>query len=250
MSMFISHRHFNPGWLPTLVTLALLALLVNLGLWQLERAEHKRAMLSAHDTRTALPSVAFGHLEASDPQNRYRHIYARGVYDNRQQILLDNQVNQGQPGYHVYTPFLPDGSDVAILVNRGWVPWGETRTRLPDISLESTTVTLNGRIDQPANPGIRLGDALAQPDWPKVMPYIDYGPLSERLGYPLKSAVILLDPDQPQGFRREWQLDFAGFGPERHVGYAVQWFALSATLLVLYGLFGWQRRSVNGDDTL
>lgn len=245
--MLVSHRPFNPGWLPTLVTLALLVLLLNLGFWQLERAEQKRAMLSAHDTRTALAPVALNRLDVSDPQNRYRRIYTRGVYDNRQQIFLDNQVHQGQPGYHVYTPFLPDGADAAILVNRGWVPWGETRARLPDISLENPAVTLNGRIDQPANPGIRLGDALAQTGWPKVVPYIEYSPLSEQLGYPLATTVILLDADQPQGFRREWQLDFAGFGPERHIGYAVQWFALSVTLLVLYGVFGWQRRSVNGD---
>lgn len=241
MSILRSGERSRPGWVLTLATLVLLGLLLNLGFWQLDRAAEKRAMLAAHEERMNLSPIALTRLELSDTESRYRPVVSHGVYDDNRQILLDNQISRGQPGYHVYTPFLPHGADTATLVNRGWVSWGESRARLPDIRIDEPTVTLSGRIDQPANPGIRLGDALAHPDWPKVMPYIDYMQLSEALGYPLEPAIILLDPDQPQGFRREWRLDFGGFGPERHVGYAVQWFALSAVLLVLYGLFGWRR---------
>lgn len=238
-------RAFRPGWIPTLITLIVLGLMLGLAFWQLERAAEKRAMLAMHGEWMESPPVELNRLDLDDPTNRYRAIVSHGVYDTGRQILLDNQVEQGQAGYHVYTPFLPEGSSTAILINRGWVPWGDSRALLPDVRLDQPEVTLSGRIDQPANPGIRLGDALAQPDWPKVMPYIDYQQLSEALGYPLEPAIVLLDPDRTQGFRREWQLDFGGFGPERHVGYAVQWFAMSVALLVLYVLFGWRRRETD-----
>ena len=58
--------------------------------------------------------------------------------------------------------------------------------------------------------------------------------LAAILGYPLRPSLILLEPEAPGGYRRDWQPRFGGFGPERHRGYAVQWFALAATLVILY----------------
>jgi surfeit locus 1 family protein len=42
----------------------------------------------------------------------------------------------------------------------------------------------------------------------------------------------LLDPAEPDGYARHWAPP--GFPPIRHIGYAVQWFALAAALLVIY----------------
>ena len=58
------------------------------------------------------------------------------------------------------------------------------------------------------------------------------GALAQELGYALLPVVLLLDPDQDQGFARDWTP--LQFGPERNVGYAVQWFGLAAALLVIY----------------
>jgi cytochrome oxidase assembly protein ShyY1 len=38
---------------------------------------------------------------------------------------------------------------------------------------------------------------------------------------------------------REWQLN--GFGPGRHLSYAVQWWGFATLALVLYGYLNWQR---------
>ncbi|MBE2293473.1 MAG: hypothetical protein IAF00_00925, partial [Phycisphaerales bacterium] len=78
--------------------------------------------------------------------------------------------------------------------------------------------------------------------WPRVIPYVDYPQLSTILGYPLQPAVILLAPEAPDGYWRDWRPRFGGLGPERHRGYAVQWFALAVTLIILYG-FAAMRRS-------
>ena len=45
--------------------------------------------------------------------------------------------------------------------------------------------------------------------------------------------MIRLDPDQPQGFRRDWR-PVTEMGPATHVGYAVQWFGLALALVVIY----------------
>lgn len=61
------------------------------------------------------------------------------------------------------------------------------------------------------------------------------------LSYPLKPVIILLNPEVGQGYWRDWQPSFGGFGPERHQGYAVQWFALSVALVILYVIAGIRR---------
>ena len=44
--------------------------------------------------------------------------------------------------------------------------------------------------------------------------------------------LVLLDPAEPDGYVRSWAPP--GFPPMRHIGYAVQWFALALTLLAIY----------------
>jgi surfeit locus 1 family protein len=46
------------------------------------------------------------------------------------------------------------------------------------------------------------------------------------------AEVILLDPGQPDGYLRNWSPP--GLPPLRHLGYAVQWFALAVALVVIY----------------
>ncbi|MFO1353072.1 MAG: SURF1 family protein [Gammaproteobacteria bacterium] len=222
----------------------MLALLLKLGFWQMERAHAKERLQAAFAASSATPAVPIAALDPSDPATHYRRVILQGRYDTEHQILLDNQIHQGQPGYHVYTPFIAVGMVQSILINRGWLPLGRSRQDVPDVTVTDTTLTLAGRIGQPANPGIRLASPTGESPWPRIVQYLDYAELSAALGYPLVPAVILLDPDSPQGYLRDWRPSFGGFGPERHYAYAVQWFALALTLMVIVVvLFGKRARS-------
>jgi surfeit locus 1 family protein len=65
------------------------------------------------------------------------------------------------------------------------------------------------------------------------MNFPTHAQLEDAYGRRLGARVLLLDPDMPDGFERRRQ-PTSGFGPERHLGYAVQWFALAATLVAIY----------------
>ena len=225
---------FRPAFFPTLATLLVLPVLIALGVWQLDRAHQKKVFQTAFQIQTALPAVSVTAVDLTDPRALYRRVKVKGHYDSGHQILLDNKIMDGQPGYHVFTPLWLPGGDRAILVNRGWVALGDSRERLPNIAVTDANIVLTGRVGQPANPGLRLDDTASASTWPRVVQYVDYETLSTDLSYPLAPAVILLDPESPSGYRREWRPSFAGFGPERHQGYAVQWFALAVTLMVIY----------------
>lgn len=236
---------FQPALIPSLVTLFFLALLLSLGFWQLGRAKQKDVLQQRFTTQLTAPYREVSQVPLDDPVSRYRKVVLQGRYDAEHQILLDNQVHQGTAGYHVFTPLRRVGETSAILINRGWVPLGASRQQLPVVSVNESNRVVRGRVSQPANPGLRLDGAPPLPNdaWPRVVQYLDYDQIAEQLGYPLEPAIILLDPDMEEGYRRAWRPTFGGLGPARHRGYAVQWFSLAAALIIIYGVVNTRRRS-------
>ena len=239
-SIRIGGFRFKPTLIPSLITFIVFPLLLSLGFWQLNRANYKEALEMDFAAQLNLPYAPIEQLDLSEKNVRYRRVSATGRYDGTHQILLDNQVLNGQPGYHVFTPLRFEDSAQAVLVNRGWVPLGTSRQQLPVIDVTDAKVTLRGQLAQPANPGMRLTNPN-DAQWPQVVQYLDYDEMAAALGYALAPVVILLDPDMSNGYQRYWRPTPVGFGPERHQGYAVQWFALAATLLVIYCVVNTQR---------
>ncbi len=246
--MWLREVTFRPGLVPSLVTIVMFCVLLGLGFWQLDRARQKESLQHAFLARTSLPPVPLSSLDIEDPGTRYYKVSAQGRYDVEHQILLDNQVQAGRPGYHVYTPLQLTGESVGILVNRGWVALGESRQSVPDLTIVVRDVNIAGSLGQPANPGIRLqAESNAAVSWPQVVGYVDYRELAEDLGYPLAPTVMLLSPESGEGFLREWRPHVPGMGPQRHRGYALQWFSLAATLVVIYVVVNMRRRERSGE---
>jgi surfeit locus 1 family protein len=173
---------------------------------------------------------------------RYAQIRVEGNYDTQRQFLLDNISHEGRPGYEVLTPLhRPDGH--TLLVNRGWVPMTGPRSALPDVRFDSNdTLAVTGRLDNLPVVGIPLGHVPppAGSSWPKLTSFPTMADLSAALGVPLESRQLLLDAGEPFGFVRAWQLD-SGFGPARHLSYAVQWWSFATLALGLYGYLNWHR---------
>lgn len=230
MALRVGNRVFAPRVLATLVMLLLVIALLSLGRWQLERMREKQALFAAFD------AGATSTLQLSavplDQAHLYRHVSATGRYDSTHQILLDNMTHDGRAGFRVLTPLIAAGG--TLLVDRGWVPLGITRDQLPDVSVTEGDRTIQGRLGDLPAPGIELASAPtpANAPWPRVLSYPKLPELAAALDRPLDPWVLLLDSDQADGFLREWRP--ATFPPERHLGYAVTWFALAVTLLALY----------------
>lgn len=222
------------GWPIFTAYLVLLALLCNLGFWQLRRAVEKQALLDAQQAALFAPTLDLnGDVLIDVAEYRYRPASLRGHYDQAHQILLDNQVMDGKPGYLVLTPFLPGNGQAAVLVNRGWVAMGGSRDTVPDLSIADPVDQVQGRINRFPEPGIRLQGAEVPGDsWPVRVQVIDTRLVAAKLGYAVADYQIELNPDQPAGYRREWKTAVT-IPPEKHRAYAVQWFGLALTLTVL-----------------
>ena len=231
--MVVPSRRFRPRFAPTLVTTLLLCLLVSLGFWQLDRAEQKKELLSQYQRNAADAAVAIdGNLRAVG-DFRYRRAVAFGRFLADRQVLLDNQFNGSQVGYHVFTAMKLDGTETLLLVNRGWIPMGSNRAVIPDIEVVDTPVRVLGLLNTPPEVGMRLGSLnQSSGEWPLVTPYMDTEFLAETFGEPVLPYILMLDPENAHGYVREWQI--VSFPPEKNLGYAFQWFTMAAALVILY----------------
>jgi surfeit locus 1 family protein len=246
VSIKIGSRIFAPRPFTTLLTLVLIALLISLGRWQLRRADEKRLLF---DSFAAGADATLRIDLGTPPLRRYQHVEAGGHYDQARQILIDNMVNAERAGYFVITPFALTGGGW-VLVNRGWVPLGASRAERPAIAVGGDTRQVRGRADNMPSPGIQMGTkAELVPPYPVVAAFpsrADIARLLSESSWTSATDLVLLDPGEPDGYVRNWSAP--GFPPMRHIGYAVQWFALALTLAVIYIVTNLRRDDAHGRD--
>ncbi len=239
-----------PPWWATVATLAGLALFVGLGAWQLERAAEKRALLAQAAREDALaPAGTLPAVDAPEEQWLFRQVALSGVYEAERQILLDNMTHDGRVGYQVLTPLRLAGDATLVLVNRGWIEADVARSELPLLEVAQTPRVVTGRLNHLPRPGLRLGQndpgAPADP-WPRRYLYPERETLEAALGEALPVFQLQLSAQAPDGFIRRWEL--VNMAPERHVGYAFQWFSFAVVLLVIYYFLGMRRGRKIGQD--
>ena len=135
-------RRGRAAWLPGLIGLMLGALFTGLGVWQVDRAGDKRAVLAALEADADQPPAELA-ATADLKAQAYRRVAVRGRFLERQ-FLLDNRLFQGRAGFDVLTPLvLVDGR--VILVDRGWVPAGPGREPTRPVAAPSDKpVTVTG----------------------------------------------------------------------------------------------------------
>ncbi len=235
MSLRIANREFAPRAWTVLLTGAAIGVFVWLGSWQLERGREKQALVEAFQ-QGQQSSIELADGVAFDALPRYQQVRGSGQYEPSRQVLLDNMPSQaGKPGYRVLTPLRRAGTDRLLLVDRGWVPLGASRATLPDVTVTADVRTVWGRLDSLPAPGVRVGEAGTAGDanWPRVLNFPRQADLERALGNPVEARILLLDPAATDGFERAWRPAMR-FGPERHYGYAVQWFAFAIVALVIF----------------
>ena len=223
---------FRPGWPLTLIALALAALAVRLGLWQLDRAAQAESFNALVQERARMPALDLDG-GALPPDLRFRHVRVRGRFEADWQILLDNQVHASSAGVRVITPLKLAGSEARLLVDRGWLPLDPTRRQLPQPAAPAAEVEVSGVAD---SPGVAAAARWLSPEpgaqWGRLWPFLDLAWFERFSGHPVQPFVVREDPDASAGLARDWQPPRRA--PSMHRGYAVQWFAFALIVLGVY----------------
>ncbi len=230
----------HPVFLWALALLAT-ALFASLGFWQLERADEKRDMLakasSALSSRTPKPLSVIADTARADD---YDWVEVEGNFADAPAVLLDNQQQDGKVGIRAYRVFLVRGGS-PVLVDLGWIALPPDRT-LP-IMRDVRRTQLAGLLLPPPGQGLDMGAPTTQPDGTLLTTAIDVPTLRTGLRQPgLAPRVLRPGHDPGFGYARDFDILPNTLPPERHIGYAVQWFGLAATALITALLLSWRRR--------
>lgn len=233
-------RWSPPVWALLLAAAGLL-FFGRLALWQWERAELKADMASRYAQRVDAEPLTLETLLLRGEDIEDLPLRLRGRYDNRRVVFLENQMRGPVAGFHVHTLFLPEEGGPGILVNRGWVPVAADMQALPEVPAASADV-VTGTVARPS-----AFFTVGTPDYrrlPLRVPRLELEQIAAALGVELRPFVIRLDAAAPDGFVREWQPSARlGMSPEKHRGYAFQWFALALAVLVLLVVLNLRRNS-------
>ncbi len=224
----------RPPLFATLLMLLGVAILCSLGTWQLQRLEWKTRLLKQLESEympdTAVPALTPVDLEA---QFEFKRGTLTGSYDFKKQLLIAPRVSHDAIGAHVLTPFkLQDGT--YILVNRGWVPkdWKPETEKRPSGKIPVTGLLRPVPPDYfaPANApdkdqwyAIRPAEIAAARHIPDLRALVLYAENAAVEGYP---AALPAKPDFPNN----------------HLRYALFWFAMAGTLIIVY-MFRFIRKS-------
>ena len=218
----------------------LCALFIKLGFWQWSRGNVRQAQWTRF-SQGADKAVSLGSRGLIEVP-RFQRVILIGTFDAEHQFLLDNRTHDGNAGYEVLTPLhRPNGS--IALVDRGWVPFTGSRSKLPNIALNLPgVVTVTGRTDDLPSAGLASGRAppAVGSGWPKVTAYPTMGELSAALPGSLEPRIVLLDAQEPAGYVRDWHPP--GMQPIRHWSYAIQWWAFAVVTVVFWTVL--RRRKV------
>jgi surfeit locus 1 family protein len=239
---WLSRRHFRPGVLPTLGLLLLVGATVALGNWQRQRAHDKQSMRSQYQAASRAPPLDLGSLVAagaSDPASlRFRAIRAHGIYDAAHQLLIDNRVHEGRPGFEVVTPLKIGDGAAYVLVDRGWVAQRASRAALPQAVPPDGAVVVEGRINLPPARYLELGaDSNAGP----IRQNLDIARIAASSGLPLVPFVIEQTGGSGEGLVRDWPAP--DFGIDQHISYMLQWYSLAGLGVVLWLTLNWRGTS-------
>ena len=213
-------------YLPWVAGVFLVFVFCRLGFWQLDRAQQKI------DLHHAFQNPA-GHVEIPRDRlpNLYEPLLAEGRYMANRQVLIENAIVNSKLGFWVITPFVFSNNEPPLLVNRGWIEKPSDGS-LPDIALADERIKVLGKSGELPVVGLRPGEAFENiGDWPRMAVWPTVDEIATQLEQPVQEFVLLLDPTEPNGFRRDWVPKVSG--PSTHYGYAFQWFALATAVVVL-----------------
>lgn len=202
-----------------------------LGFWQYGRAAEKRVQIAQADAALADRTPVSLLTPTFEP---YEWVEGSGTFAREPVVLLDNQQRDGRVGVEVYGVFLADEiPGKRMLVDLGWVPMDGQRD-WPSVTVPEGRMTVRGMRTNPPSPGIRLGDASAYlekrgAEWLVVQ--LDTAAIGKALGAEVWPQVLRLDPAMKVGYERDLKVLTNTLTPEKHLGYAVQWWGLAATVL-------------------
>lgn len=227
--MIVMGYRFKPKLWSIVLTILFVIIFVELGKWQLSRADQKSAQHEQLEKYAMQPAVTLPGSSVKLADYQYRDVEIRGEYLADHTIFLDNKTYQGRAGYHVLSPLRIKNSLLHVVINRGWIATGNDRSVLPLITTDLGEVIITGTVVSPEIRTFEISGAIEEgPVWGRF----SLDRYQEITGLRMQPIMILQKDAIEDGLIRAW--DKPNSGASKNIGYAVQWFSLAITTIVIF----------------
>lgn len=231
---------FRPAAFAAALLVAVAGIL--LGNWQRDRAAAKSELQARQLARDREAPLDITAATVAPPLSdlAYRRVRLHGAFVAGWPVLLANRPMNGQSGFHLAMPFKIAGSDMHVLVLRGWLPRAAEYGRVPAFATPAGPLVLEGRALASAGRVMELGEGPALAPGALVQNLTPQA-LARASGLRLQPFVVQqLVPAAPDDtLARDWPAPAAGI--DKHRGYAFQWYALAALAILFYVTTGFRR---------
>lgn len=224
-------------WWTTLLVIVGIIVLARLGIWQLDRLQQRQTRNAEFVRQLAAePLTLTGESLPTEPvELKDRSAKAQGHFDFEQQLTLTQQSWQGRPGVHLVTPLNIEGSQKAVLVDRGWIPASDAESG----ELARFDVSGERLIQGALQPSQALsGDRESIVDSPQRDWYrVDIEAIQDQMPYELLPVYLVQAPESRMDelpFKAEQDLELS---EGSHLAYAIQWFLFAIILALGYSHF-------------
>ncbi|HEY0584933.1 MAG TPA: SURF1 family protein [Pseudoduganella sp.] len=224
--------------IPFLATMVLVAIGVSAGRWQDGRAAQKLALEARLAAGNAAAPLVLGAAPVVGAEVEFRRVRLQGEWVSNWPVYLDNRPHAGKPGFYLLMPLRLAGSNMHVLVARGWLPRDMAdRNKLPSYATPAGPVAVEGIARLAPGHVMQLGEA------PKLAPgaivqNADAAAVAAATGWKFQPLVVeQTTPDAAaaqggaEALLRDWPAP--ALGADKHKAYAFQWYALAA----MAGLF-------------
>jgi len=228
---------------PGLASLIALAILLGLGVWQVERKAWKEGLIARIVSQSKAEPVGPPATAAWDPvADEFRHVRVAGHFLNDKETLVHGLAAGETPGralqgYYVITPLVRDQGGT-VLVNRGFVP---TELKQPDDRKDGliegeTTVTGILRATEPRAMFVPEPDPARGEWFNRDVPGIAAARhLTDVAPYLIEADAVPGQTTWPRGGQLRVDL------PNNHLQYAFTWFGIAACLVGVFSVYAWRR---------
>jgi surfeit locus 1 family protein len=235
------------GRLLFVLVVAAAAVMIGLGVWQLQRLAQRRALNAQIRARMSQLPVALSGPTGELPE--YTPVLAKGVFDFANEIMLRNRAHDQEPGVHLLTPLRIDGNNQAVLIDRGWIPYtqADPAARAPfDGPTGPVTVTGLARSSQARTFFLLPGDPTASPAAPRLDAWfwINIPQIQGQMPYPLLPFFIEAAARADRSTLPISGYDDIDLSDGPHLSYAIQWFAFTV-ILVTGSIVLWRQNRVH-----
>lgn len=212
----------------TLIAISCIVIMFLLGFWQLDRKSQKEQRLAQIDQRKAANALTLAEVVGAPEDYVDFPVIVTGEL-RKQTFFIDNRLKNGAAGYEVLAPV--QTSYGAVIINLGWIPSTGLRSELPSVSLPNDN-QFTGVIFVP-NDNVMVSETnVDYGRFPALIQQIDFAEIAKHLDQDVLPFTVRLKDDGGADFNRDWQV--VVMAPERHLGYAIQWFGLGIAALTIF----------------